>query len=51
MADFKLTLEEFCYADLRDKLIEYAEDDFIKYVEEQYEVYERSYNESEWINK
>ena len=52
MADFKLTLEEFCYADLKDKLImEYGEDDFIKHVEEQYKVYERSCNESEWINK
>jgi len=52
MADFKLTLEEFCYADLKDKLImEYGEDDFIKHVEEQYKVYERSCDESKWINK
>jgi len=43
----KLTLEEFCYADLKDKLImEYGEDDFIEYVEEQYEVFERSCDES-----
>jgi hypothetical protein len=42
----KLTLEEVCYSDLRDKLIDLGEEDFIRYVEEQFEVYERSCNES-----
>lgn len=44
MADFKLTKEEFCYADLKDKLImEYGEDDFIEHVERQYNNYKEGY--------
>jgi hypothetical protein len=41
MADFKLTLEEVCYSELRDKLIELGEEDFIKHTEKQYQVYLR----------
>ena len=37
----KLTLEEVCYSDLRDKLIDLGEEDFIIHAEKQYQVYLR----------
>ena len=43
MADFKLTKEEFCYNDLRDRLIDHGENAFIYYVERQYNNYKEGY--------
>jgi len=43
MSDFKLTKEEFCYNDLRDRLIDHGENAFIYYVERQYNNYKEGY--------
>tara|TARA_R100001594_G_scaffold63269_1_gene97698 strand:- start:1124 stop:1264 length:141 start_codon:yes stop_codon:yes gene_type:complete len=44
MKENRLKLEEFCYADLRDRLIEHGENAFIYYIERQYYNYERDIN-------
>jgi len=49
-----LTKEEYCYNDLRDRLIDHGENAFIYHVERQYKDYvesqEEEENESKWIN-